>query len=330
MVNLDDVAKLQPEVLTLLQNSRRKDRLAHAYLFEGARGTGKKEIARFLAATLFCENLLQGAPCGECVSCWRIQNGNHPDLYYIEPDGQSIKKEQIKYLLTEFQKKAVESSGHKVYIIADIEKMTNSAANSLLKFLEEPSEGTVIILLTSLFQQILPTIVSRCQVVSFKELSPSVVSEQLLEAGVPLGQAVLLAHFTNSVHEGVELAKDEGFQQMQGLVVKLLKTLHQPLAAMIVIHEEWMPNFKERQKIDQALELLLFLFRDTLYTRIEKDEIICKEFSDMTRVLATKLTERKIIACISEILQAKRKLAANTNQQLLLEQLVIRIGGWNL
>ena len=164
--------ELQPTVLKMIKNSILKKRVAHAYLLEGMRGTGKRETGMLIAKSLLCVAPAAGyQPCEQCINCKRINSGNHPDVHMIEPDGLSIKKQQIKELQEEFSKKAVESS-RKIYIIVHADKMSVSASNSLLKFLEEPSPQTVALLLTEQLQQILPTILSRCQVLSFQPLLP--------------------------------------------------------------------------------------------------------------------------------------------------------------
>ena len=105
----EQLEKIQPTVLQMLKNSILKDRLAHAYLFEGMRGTGKKEIGLMLAKSLFCaEPKERYIPCESCHYCRRINNGNHPDVHVVEPDVTSIKKQQIKLLQEEFAKTAVE------------------------------------------------------------------------------------------------------------------------------------------------------------------------------------------------------------------------------
>src|SRR5690606_36803569 len=101
-----------------------------------------------------------------CTQCKRIQSGNHPDVHIIKPDGQSIKIEQISFLQKEFTYTGLESN-RKVYIIEEADKMTVNAANRLLKFLEEPNQETVAILITSQIGKMLDTIVSRCQRITF-------------------------------------------------------------------------------------------------------------------------------------------------------------------
>lgn len=164
--------KMQPTVMKMLKNSIVKGRLSHAYLFEGMKGTGKRETSLFLAKSIFCENPIdQFIPCESCHHCKRIESGNHPDVHMIEPDGLSIKKNQIKMLQEEFFKSGVESK-KKLYILFHADRMTASAQNSLLKFLEEPNSETTAILITEQVQQILPTILSRCQIISFKPFTP--------------------------------------------------------------------------------------------------------------------------------------------------------------
>ena len=97
--------------MKLIKQALFKKRIAHAYLFEGIKGTGKREVGLYYAKSLFCENLIDGyIPCEDCNQCVRINHGNHPDLHIIEPDGTSIKKEQIHNLQQEFIKK-VSSQG---------------------------------------------------------------------------------------------------------------------------------------------------------------------------------------------------------------------------
>ena len=169
----------QPIAEKMLKNSIKKNRMAHAYLFEGARGTGKRAASLLIAESMFCELATkQLEPCGVCWNCKRIMSGNHPDIHVVEPDGLSIKIEQIRALRTEFGKAGMESS-KKLYVIIDAEKMTVQAANSLLKFLEEPHSDTTAILITEHPQQLLPTIRSRCQMISFHALPAAVVDREV-------------------------------------------------------------------------------------------------------------------------------------------------------
>ncbi len=120
MKSYSQLVKLQPQVLWLLENSVKKNRLAHAYIFEGGRGTGKRDVAIQLTKRVFCEDLHNNRACNSCSSCIRIEQQNHPDVHLVEPEGLSIRKEQIRHLHDEFRMKSVES-GHKLYIINHVE-----------------------------------------------------------------------------------------------------------------------------------------------------------------------------------------------------------------
>jgi DNA polymerase III subunit delta' len=323
----DQLEELQPTVLKMLKNSLLKHRVAHAYLLEGIRGTGKKEIALLITKALFCDSLLEGyKPCETCHNCRRINSGNHPDVHKVEPDGLSIKKQQIQDLQQEFSKKGVESS-RKVYMISDADKMSVSAANSLLKFLEEPNSQTTAFLLSEQPQQLLPTILSRCQILSFKPLSPLAMINQLTENGVNPMKAPLLAQLTNNLDEAYELNGDDWFAQAQKIVVKLYEVLRKnPLEAMVTLQGEWFSHFKEKEQINRGLDLLLLIFKDLLYIQLDKQEqIVFKAESDRLRQYALETSGRRLSDQMSAILEAKRKLAANMNPQLMMEELVLNL-----
>ncbi|WP_042453790.1 DNA polymerase III subunit delta' [Neobacillus dielmonensis] len=323
----DQLDELQPAVLRMIKNSLVKNRVAHAYLFEGMRGTGKRDIGLLFTKALFCESLIDGyKPCENCYQCRRINNGNHPDVHLVEPDGLSIKVDQIRELQAEFSKKAVESMT-KVYLLISADKMSVSASNSLLKFLEEPGPGTTAFLLTEQPQQILPTILSRCQVLTFQPLSPQVLIKQLEENGVNSQKAPLLAQLTNSLDEALELNGDEWFAQAQKIVVKLFEVLGKSqLEALVSLQNDWFPHFKEKEQIQRGLDLLLLFFKDLLYIQLDKQEqIVFRGELGRLQQFALKTSGRRLSNQMSAILAAKKKLSANMNPQLMMEQLVLKL-----
>jgi DNA polymerase III subunit delta' len=323
----DQLEVLQPTVLKMLKNSILRNRVAHAYLLEGIRGTGKREIGLLLTKSLFCHSLIEGyKPCESCTNCRRINHGNHPDVHTVEPDGLSIKKQQIQNLQEEFSKKGVESS-KKVYMITHADKMSVSASNSLLKFLEEPNAQTVAFLLTEQPQQILPTILSRCQMLSFHPLSPQAMIKQLIDNGVEPMKAPLLAQLTNSLEEALELNVDDWFAQAQKNVLKLYEVLKKnPLEAMVTLQGDWFPHFKEKEQIHRGLDLLLLIFKDLLYIQLDRQEqIVFQEEEGRLKQFALQTSRRRLTDQMSAILDAKRKLQANMNPQLMMEQLVLKL-----
>jgi DNA polymerase III subunit delta' len=327
MSTWENFEEIQPTVLKMLKNSIRKGRLAHAYLFEGMRGTGKKEIGLLLAKSLYCTNPIEGyIPCEACHNCKRISHGNHPDIHLVEPDGASIKKHQIHSLQEEFSKTGVESR-KKVYMIVHADRMTVNAANSLLKFLEEPTSETIAILLTEQAQQILPTILSRCQVVTFKQLSPEHLIQKLVEHGVNGKKAPIIAQLTNNLDEGLSLSNDEWFAQAQKIVLKLYEVLRKnSLEALVALQENWFLHFKEKEQNDRGLDLLLLIFKDLLYIQLGRQSQVV-HLDEMNRLeqFALQTSGQRLARQMSAILEAKRKLHANMNPQLLMEQLVLEL-----
>jgi DNA polymerase-3 subunit delta' len=327
MISWKQLEKYQPRVLKTLQNTIQKNRLAHAYLFEGKRGTGKKGTALLLARSYFCENLLDGyQPCEQCKNCKRIRSGNHPDVHIVEPDGLSIKKWQIQALQEEFAKTGVESN-RKLYIISHCDKMTANAANSLLKFLEEPTKGTMAILLTEQIQQILRTILSRCQILSFQPLSPKAIQEELEKKGVPSHIAALASHLTNHVEEAQRLCEDTWFAEARTLVIKLYEILNsRQNKALLYIHNQWMPFFDHKEKLENGLDLLLFLYKDliSIQTGIENN-VIYRDLLSMLKQHALQLSQRAVLNHVVSIMEAKKRLNANVHPQLLMEQLVLTL-----
>ncbi len=321
MKSYSELVQLQPNVLMLLENSMKKNRLAHAYIFEGGHGTGKREIALQLTKLIFCENVTENRACNCCSSCVRIEQQSHPDVHLIEPEGQSIRKEQMKYLHAEFRMKSVES-GYKVYVIDHAEKMTLSAANSLLKYIEEPAPNTKLILLTTLIHQVIPTIISRCQVISFRQLDHETFCRQLISEGVSQEVAPLLVNITNNVEEALALFEDDWFTKARRIVVKLYKVIKEPFEAIVLIQEEWVTHFKERKQIELGLDMLLFLCRDVLLARTGRTSGFI--FASENRSDDLAVTDVALVENIEKILLAKRKLQANMNPQLLMEQLVIQ------
>ncbi|WP_338752486.1 DNA polymerase III subunit delta' [Bacillus sp. FJAT-52991] len=322
-----ELNELQPVVLRMLTNSLEKKRVAHAYIFEGDQGTGKKNAALFFAKSLLCEE--QGTmACEACSNCRRVESGNHPDVHYVEPDGLSIKKQQITFLQQEFSKTAVEAQ-RKIYIIQHADRMTASAANSLLKFLEEPNSDTVALLLTEQVQRMLPTIISRCQLLVFKPLPPELLQNRLKEEGVSMPMASLVAKLTNNFQEALELSREEWFAQSRTIVLKLYEVLQKnPLEAMVKLQEDFNGHFKDKQQVNQALDLLLLLFKDLLSLQTGKETGLA--FPDQLALLkqsALQSSAKRVTEQMTAILEAKRKLDANMNPQLLMEQLVLNLQG---
>ncbi|WP_066185751.1 MULTISPECIES: DNA polymerase III subunit delta' [Gracilibacillus] len=325
-VHWSDMLQTQPIVSKMVMNSINKGRISHAYLFHGDKGTGKFTLAQLLAMSIFCQERTGVEPCYQCRDCRRIQSGNHPDLHVIYPDGASIKKEQILHLQKEFTYTGLESN-KKVYIIDQADKMTDNASNRLLKFLEEPSQQTTAILLTENSQAILPTIRSRCQMLSFTPLQSKRLEEKLQEEGLSLANARLLTAMTNNLSAALEKSKDTWFAQSRKIVVQLIEMLQQnPNEVPIFVHTQWMPHFKERVQLQEGLDLLLLWFRDIVHYHLdESSELVFVQHREKLETGSMQWSLAQVTDHLQEIMHAKRKLEQNVHPQLVMEQLTLQI-----
>ncbi|WP_274308701.1 DNA polymerase III subunit delta' [Solibacillus daqui] len=323
---IEQLTKLQPVVMKQLQTIVEKNRLAHAYIFEGEKGTGKRDVVSFFMKLLLCGNLSKNVPCETCRNCRRIDSGNHPNIKQIEPDGQFIKIDQVRDLIAEMKMTGVEE-GKKIYVLHHADKLNVASANMLLKFLEEPDGQVVAILLTEQIQAIIPTIRSRCQHIKFAKAPREALIESLENLGVTASMAATLSMVTNDIDIAFELSKDEQFLLARKTVLKLVEIVHQNVhEALLFVHDEWLPLFKEKEAMEQALDLLLFAYRDMVAIKANRNSTctypdMYQRFNDITLTL----TYDKLSRQMQSVLQARANLNRNMNRTLLVEQLMLNL-----
>jgi DNA polymerase-3 subunit delta' len=319
-----NLQSIQPIVYNQLEKTMKKGQLTHAYLFEGVSGTGKKDMALWVAASLFCQHPIAGLPCQECESCLRVLKQVHPDVIELAPDGLSIKVEQVRQLKAEFSKSGVEGQ-QKVFIIEDAEKMTAGAANSLLKFLEEPNGKAIAFLLTTAKQRLLPTILSRCQLIHFRNLSKQRLLDELEKKELPNDQSALLVQLTNSLETAVLMNEDEWFNEAAKIGFKwFVQITNKKAESFIFVQTDILPHFKERNHYLLAIDLLLLAYRDVLKTHYGVIDILAyPQYEEQISKLAKQFSGEKLSQSIETILQSRKKLESNVNAQGVFEQLTL-------
>ncbi len=320
------IFKEQKNVLSRLQAFYENNRVGHAYIFDGDRGTGKEDVSLFFAKLLLCQNVEENVPCETCHACLRVNSRNHPNVTMIYPDGQTIKKGQMDEFLIEMAKKGFES-GRKIYIISQAERMNTASSNALLKYLEEPDGEVTAILLTDAYASILPTIQSRCQRISFLPPSRETMISLLEEKGITKSMAATVTMLTANLEEAFSLAEDDAFAHMRKTVLKLVEASDQNVhEALLYIQSTWLQVFKEREDTDRGLDLLLYAYRDIVAYKSELTSIAAyPDHREFLNALAMKMTYTELSFVMEAILQAKRQLSGNMNRQLLMEQLMLSV-----
>lgn len=300
-----------------------KDRIQHAYLFCGQKGVKRLQAAINFAKQVICSEKEPGS-CGTCSDCTRIDSGNHPSVTLVQPDGSTVKIQQIKELQKRFSLKGMEGS-HQVYIIEDADRMTLEASNSLLKFLEEPEGNTVAILLVEEPDQLVATIVSRCQLVRLDQSSSDLIAVELMETGIPQELANILSHIWNEVDKVEELVKSEKFATIQKIVVQLTEDLtkgkHQ---YVLILDTEWFTKKPTLSDTEYLLDYILYWFREILLRELglgDRGVFPDSQMQDYQRLFSVDTLQH----WLSEIIQTKQKLRYNVNVQLTIEAMLLRM-----
>lgn len=317
----------QPEISHLFMNLIKTNRLQHAYIFEGVAGTGKYEMARWIAQRLYCQKPTDdGSPCLDCNQCFRIQQGEHPDVTTLQPDGQTIKVDQVRAIKEEFSKSGMETR-RKILIVEDMEKMTTNAANSLLKFIEEPEGEITIMLLTTEVQQLLPTIVSRAQIIHFPIRDIKIRIEDIQEKGIPREAATIIAYLTQDTDQAIAIYESEEFASIVEVVWKWFVLLHKNSdQAFIFIQTDLLEYAKNREQASLILELLILLYRDVTAICFEQDRVIAfSKYEVRLHEMTSMKLQAKIPDILTLILSGKKKLGRYVSAQGVFEQIALNI-----
>lgn len=313
---LDDYVNEQPIAVSILKNSVKDDKTVHAYLFE-TNGYNKKDdfIFSFIKSLLCPNKFFVFNNCENCHICQMINDKCYPEIKIINPDGLWIKKEQLDELQKEFSTKAVFGT-KKIYIINEAEKMNSSAANSILKFLEEPVPNIIAILVTNNIYQLLDTIISRCQVISLRKNKLNFESNEELIAHQIFSQPEKQEEFLNNlpnvnyidcVKKFVEYYEKNGIN------------------TMLYTQKLWFSFFNDKEKNIMAFDIMILIYRDILNYVIGHGLMIFKNDIHYISNISKNNTEYSICEKITKILNAKNKIKNNINLNLLMDNLIMEL-----
>jgi DNA polymerase-3 subunit delta' len=307
------------QIVGELQRTVASDRIAGAYLFVGPMGVGKETVARYFAQLIFCQQDTEPPTvCGTCLACRKVGSGNHPDLQFIRPEGSLLKIGQIRALQKQIIYEPFEAS-RKVYILTDVERMNAEAENCLLKTLEEPPASSVLILLTSNVEALLPTTRSRCQILQFHPIPTQELAEILIDRfSVAPEQATTLAIAAGGAI-GKALTQLEKGNMLTEEVPDILKETD--LLAAFRLAE----NLKDNP---ETLGDLVTWYRDLLFLQqgAPSDLITHIHSLEELQVIVPRYSHLRIQQAIQTIFDTKSLIEnTNTNATLALEVMCLKL-----
>lgn len=306
-------------------NSRRQNRLSHAYLLTGEGGAPLKDVALFLAKSLSCQEGLLA--CGQCSSCQRFEKGIHPDFRLIDGSGPTIRKETVKQLLEDFSLSALEKGHVLCYVVHEVDNITEEAANALLKFLEEPREGQVAFLTTYNPTRVLKTIRSRTILLSVEPMDSTSFYRQLLSEPfsdgkgkeIPLSDGALFflsRSFTSRSEIQAMLQEDDSFALgYEAAEIFLTELSRSPKGAGIALLE-CTQRIKDAKCYNWMYRTLLCVFQESLF----QGDTSQSPFREITRSLARH--PRAIMGGIAILQKALRLRQINLSPTALCARLV--------
>lgn len=317
----DMLQEQQPVVYHTLKNALECNKLAHAYMFSGPSGTPKKEAAYLLTQSILCDDA--GFACETCDTCLRVMKNEYADMIYIDGTSVSIKKDDILRLQSSFSKTGLEAKGKKVYILDHAENATPDALNSLLKFLEEPTNDMVAILIVESIDRVLPTIVSRCQNIPFTPLNAKQCFDSVIDEIGEL-DAYIVSNFIRQKKDILEVCESEDYQHALYIFKGMLERYTtSPYQALVFIQNEGFPAKQKKYgkiALTYVIDMLHLFFKDCM-----KEEVRIQDtwYNQQLKVIQNK--KYNYVKLLQILMQTKDKLLRSVNIQMLVDQMLYQM-----
>lgn len=323
MAFLEGFKKNQHVAYETIRNGFKNNKLSHAFLLNGSAASPLKETAYLLARSYLCESKVDHVACGECLNCIRVDNGSYYDFIVLDGSKSTIKKEQIERIQDEFSKTALEATGKKVYIIHLVENSSSGAINSMLKFLEEPSDDVLAIITTQNLTKVLPTIVSRCQLIRIKDNSKEEIINRLVEMGYSNEDSEILSSITNNIEEIKRLYDNGNYLKIKDKVLDVLKHWRDnPKYLPYYAQQELNEIIYDKNSMDLFLSLFEIALKD-IYRLQYGQETLIKDSINILETLANRFED--VNSKIKEVIIYRGNLDYNVNTALLMDSLLFKI-----
>mgnify|MGYP004455150305 FL=1 len=293
--------------------------ISHAYIIETNNYYRGYDFALSFAKAILCPiKNVDCNLCGNCDLCTQIDNGNSTELEIVRPDGMWIKKDQLNGLQKEFSNKALTTSA-KVYIIDQAEKMNEAAANSILKFLEEPEDNIVAILVVNNAEMLLDTISSRCQKIKLVN-KKKVIGNTDLER--------VANYIFDDKTKQMEFIQNEQGKSILSFAIKFIESIENNKKDTILKENKICSIIlKDKLLFQEYLKILLLIYNESLNYKIIKSEKIFVENKDILDLIVLKNDIDILTNKILIILKIEERLKSNCNLNLVLDKLILMLEG---
>ncbi|MDY2746220.1 MAG: hypothetical protein SOV57_03350 [Bacilli bacterium] len=314
--------KYQPFIYNTFINSLKFNKVSQAYLIKGSDGTPTLDIALFLAKTLICEEPSPLA-CSSCLNCIRFEEGNYADFMLIDGSKNTIKVGDIENLQKFLASSSLEKQGKKIYIINRLENANKEAVNALLKTLEEPTSSVYAFITTQNEAKILPTIISRCQILSLLPINKSIVKQNAINEGVLLEDADILSYFYCDVEVIKQKSEEENYKEQKKLLYETLNALTiSSEEAIYYAQTNLIKKIKTKEDARLYIDLLSIAFKDILHIQ-NNQPLVLEGAKEQIDTLSKKY--KNVSSIYLEIMLSRGQIEDNVNLSLLLQHIFIYI-----
>ena len=304
---LDNYKLTQKVAHKTLINAVKKNKFSHAYLFETHGYTKSLDLVLSFVKYILCpNNYSTNENCENCNICKQIDENNHIELKIINPDGLWIKKEQLSDLQKEFSKKAI-SGNKKIYIITEADKLNPAASNSILKFLEEPEENIIAILMVENKYQLLDTIISRCQIISL-------INKNIDNLNTTYEKVKSIVNNENIDEE--KLDKIVNF-------VNFYETKRKE--TILNTQKLWHQYFTDKEIITDAFQIISLYYMDAINISCNRKINIFNKYENNLKEIVNKNSINGLINKINVVLELKDLIKYNINTSLLMDKLILML-----
>lgn len=315
------------DIISYMKYANQNNKLAHAYILSGESGMGKTILTELFVKSIMCENIENGEPCGECITCIKITNNNHPDVKILTKEKKEISIGEVREQINKDVEIKPYIANKKIYIIPEAQSMNQLAQNAILKTIEEPPEYATIILHASSSEALLKTIQSRCVVLNLKNISDTKVINYLIDCEkLSEYEAKTCAAFAQgNIGKAIKLSRSEDFNELKKVSIKMLQQINTSKVDRYNELLKEIVSFKNNS--EDFFDVLAVWYRDILIFKSTNDtnRIIFQDNTLDIKKASGIYKFEQIEQVFKEIEIAKLRLKANINYELVMELLLRKL-----